>query len=231
MITRVIIRIYSGYSGFVLVVILVPKITQVIDFTMRKQPVQARSKALVESLLDATARLLVTSGYTPITTNKVAETAGVGIGSLYEYFPNKESLVAALIERNARDIIKKITVSMEVSLQMSHEKALRFWLESMVEALEERRDEVRVVITEVPFLQKMPLIQSTQQVLMNVALTAHQKANKQVEFTHPKAAVFHLTTMVSAAIINMVIHAPQNIPRAELLDELSELILRTMESS
>jgi len=208
---------------------LVPKSSQVIDFAMRKQPVQARSKALVESLLDATARLLVTSGYTPITTNKVAETAGVGIGSLYEYFPNKESLVAALIERNAKDIIQKITVSMEKSLQMEQEKALRFWLESMVDALEERRDEVRVVITEVPFLQKMPLIQSAQQVLLNLALTAHQKANKRVVFTYPKAAVFHLTTMVSAAIINMVIHPPQHIPRAQLLDELAELILRTMD--
>jgi len=99
----------------------------------------------------------------------------------------------------------------------------------MVDALEERRDEVRVVITEVPFLQKMPLIQSAQQVLLNLALTAHQKANKRVVFTYPKAAVFHLTTMVSAAIINMVIHPPQHIPRAQLLDELAELILRTMD--
>jgi len=85
----------------------VTKNTQVIDFSMRKQPVQQRSKALVTALLDATARLLVTIGYIAITTNKVAEKAGVGIGSLYEYFPNKESLVAALIERNSMEIVKK----------------------------------------------------------------------------------------------------------------------------
>lgn len=53
----------------------------------------------VTALLDATARVLVRRGYAACTTNLVAEVAGVGIGSLYEYFPNKEALVAALAER------------------------------------------------------------------------------------------------------------------------------------
>ena len=195
---------------------------------MRKQPVQQRSKALVAALLDATARLLVTMGYTPITTNKVAEMAGVGIGSLYEYFPNKESLVAALIERNSLEALQKIQLSMELALQMPHEAALRFWLEKMVDALDERRDEVRVIIFEVPFLREMPLMKTMPKTLMNVTFSAHQRANDRVQFTYPKAALYHLTTMVSAAIINMVVHPPQHISREVLLDELTELILRAM---
>ena len=195
---------------------------------MRKQPVQQRSKVLVTALLDATARLLVTIGYTPITTNKVAEKAGVGIGSLYEYFPNKESLVAALIERNSLETLQKIKQSMELALQMPHEAALRFWLEKMVDALDERRDEVRVIIFEVPFLREMPLMKTMPKTLMNVTFSAHQRANDRVQFTYPKAALYHLTTMVSAAIINMVVHPPQHISREVLLDELTELILRAM---
>ena len=204
------------------------KNTQVIDFAMRKQPVQQRSKALVAALLDATARLLVTIGYTPITTNKVAEKAGVGIGSLYEYFPNKESLVAALIERDSLEIVGKIQLSMELALEKPHEEALRFWLEKMVDALDERRDEVKVVIFEVPFLRQMPLLETMRKMLMNVTFAAHQRADERVHFTYPKAALYHLTSMVSAAIINMVVHPPQHLSREVLLDELTELILRAM---
>ena len=64
--------------------------------TPRKRPRQDRSKATVDSILDATARVLVRHGFDGLTSNAVAEIAGCSIGSLYQYFPNKEALVAAL---------------------------------------------------------------------------------------------------------------------------------------
>jgi AcrR family transcriptional regulator len=63
-------------------------------------PRQARSRALVEAVLEATARVLVERGYAGMNTNLVAERAGVSIGSLYQYFPNKDSLIVALHERH-----------------------------------------------------------------------------------------------------------------------------------
>jgi AcrR family transcriptional regulator len=65
----------------------------------RKPPRQARSAAMVELLLQAAARVLATESLGGFTTNRVAEVAGVSVGSLYQYFPNKSSLVAALIAR------------------------------------------------------------------------------------------------------------------------------------
>lgn len=66
----------------------------------RRRPVQARSAATVRAILDAAARVLATDGYDRTSTNRVAERAGVSIGSLYQYFPNKEALVAALIDEH-----------------------------------------------------------------------------------------------------------------------------------
>jgi AcrR family transcriptional regulator len=66
----------------------------------RKRPQQARSRAMVDSILDAAARVLRKHGYDDATTNRIAEVAGVSVGSLYQYFPNKEALVRALIERH-----------------------------------------------------------------------------------------------------------------------------------
>ena len=71
----------------------------------RKSASQARSRQTVEALLEATARVLVKDGYDRASTNKIAAVAGVSIGSLYQYFPNKEALIAALIERHAGEII------------------------------------------------------------------------------------------------------------------------------
>ena len=70
----------------------------------RKRPVQARSRQTVESILAAAARILAERGYLATTTNDVAEAAGVSIGSLYQYFPNKDSLLVALEERRLADV-------------------------------------------------------------------------------------------------------------------------------
>lgn len=59
---------------------------------------------MVERLLDGTARCLAERGLDATTTNHIAREAGVSIGSLYQYFPDKEALVEALLERLARDV-------------------------------------------------------------------------------------------------------------------------------
>lgn len=70
----------------------------------RKLPKQERSQATVEAILTATTRILSEEGYDHFTTNRVAELAGVSIGSLYQYFPNKEALIVALAEDYAKEI-------------------------------------------------------------------------------------------------------------------------------
>ena len=76
--------------------------------TPRKQPIQARSRQTVAAILQATAQVLMTNGYDGTTTNLVAEKAGVSIGSLYEYFPNKESLVAALASVHVAELMARV---------------------------------------------------------------------------------------------------------------------------
>ena len=75
------------------------------DANPRKRPRQARSRATVEAIVTAAAQVLIEQGYEGATTARVAERAGVSIGSLYQYFPNKEALIAALIERHAGEIV------------------------------------------------------------------------------------------------------------------------------
>jgi len=65
----------------------------------RKRPVQRRSRETVEAILDGAAQVFERHGYAAGTTNRIAERAGVSVGSVYEYFPNKDAIVVALAER------------------------------------------------------------------------------------------------------------------------------------
>jgi AcrR family transcriptional regulator len=66
----------------------------------RKSPSQERSRRTVDRILDAAARIFHECGYSGATTNDIADEAGVSVGSLYQYFPNKDALLVALTRRH-----------------------------------------------------------------------------------------------------------------------------------
>src|SRR5271170_1138813 len=74
----------------------------------RKNASQKRSRATVDALVEATARILVRDGFDKASTNRIAEVAGVSVGSLYQYFPSKEALVAAVIDRHSQEIMQTV---------------------------------------------------------------------------------------------------------------------------
>ena len=74
----------------------------------RKSPVQARSMASVEAILEATIQVLLTVGKEQLTTTRVAQRAGVSVGTLYQYFPNKSSLLQAALERHLNQVTQAL---------------------------------------------------------------------------------------------------------------------------
>ena len=91
----------------------------------RKNASQERSRLTVDALLEATARILVREGFDKASTNRIAEVAGVSVGSLYQYFPSKEALVAALIDRHNRQVMQAIQGELAEALKLSMEEAVR----------------------------------------------------------------------------------------------------------
>ena len=86
---------------------------------------------MVDAILEAAASVLAERGYAGTSTNLVAERAGVSVGSVYQYFPNKDSLVAALHERHAVQMAQVI----EAVLGAGYRVSLRSQIEAMVRAL------------------------------------------------------------------------------------------------
>lgn len=86
----------------------------------RKQPSQARSKVTVEAIFEASIQVLLHSGARGLTTGRVAERAGVSIGTLYQYFPGKEALLYALVSRH----LDKANTAVETACQQHRGKPL-----------------------------------------------------------------------------------------------------------
>ncbi|RXZ38817.1 TetR/AcrR family transcriptional regulator [Oxalobacteraceae bacterium CAVE-383] len=98
----------------------------------RKMPRQARSKAMVDTILDATARVLIERGYAKTNTNVVAELAGISVGSLYRYYPNKNALITALQERH---LAKMLGIFSDITANVPPDGSLAGDLQALINAL------------------------------------------------------------------------------------------------
>lgn len=76
------------------------KRNQTESLTLRKKPQQRRSQATIDTIFEATIQILLANGFDQTTTIQIAERAGVSVGSLYQYFPNKRALLAAIVRRH-----------------------------------------------------------------------------------------------------------------------------------
>lgn len=94
---------------------------------LRRRPVQQRSAQRVERMLDATAELVSELGYEALSTTAIARHAGVAVGSLYQFFPDKRAIVQALTQRNLERFMT------EVGAQLGDNDPAHWW--DVVDAL------------------------------------------------------------------------------------------------
>jgi AcrR family transcriptional regulator len=100
----------------------------------RKSPRQRRSRQTVDDLLDATARVLIRDGWDAASTNRIARAAGISVGSLYQYFPNKDALVVALTQRHAEQMLQMLARSAAELRGAPLRVAVATFVRAMVEA-------------------------------------------------------------------------------------------------
>lgn len=116
--------------------------------TLRKPPTQARALRTVETLFEATARILETEGEAGLNTNRVAERAGYSVGTLYQYFPDKQSLLVAMVRRERERVLRdqqQLLAEMATG-RLAPDEALRRYLLRLVQAFGRGRRAQRVLM-------------------------------------------------------------------------------------
>src|SRR5262245_54338542 len=91
----------------------------------RRLPQQQRAQHKIGLMFEATMRLIERDGLAALTTNAVAATAGVSIGTLYQYFSNKQALLDALVELELGAMSEKIAASFEGERPAAHGDRIR----------------------------------------------------------------------------------------------------------
>ncbi len=102
----------------------------------RRRPVQKRAQITVEAMLDAAIKLLKRAGSTSLTTNRIAETAGVSIGSVYQYFPDKQAIYRALHDRHIAQVDSVMRRRLLECADATLEELIGSMIDGMIEAHE-----------------------------------------------------------------------------------------------
>lgn len=121
------------------------KRSQAVGIT-RRIPRQARAEETVSAILEAAAQVLEAGGLAAFTTNAVAERAGVSIGTLYQYFADKQALLRALAERELRRTLTAVASALRGDPQAPGEQRVRAMVRALVNAFSGRQRARRAVI-------------------------------------------------------------------------------------
>src|ERR1700691_6781122 len=101
---------------------------------VRRRPRQRRAHQTVEAVLDAVSRVLKRDGVKAVTTNRIAEVAGVSIGSVYQYFPDKQAIFVALHRRHIDEIDRLVATKLVENANSPLEELIRSMVEAITDA-------------------------------------------------------------------------------------------------
>ena len=203
----------------------------------RKAPRQGRSQATVQAILDATARILVAGGYDRASTNRIALAAGVSIGSLYQYFPSKEALVASLVERHIDQMTAVIHKKLAELEHADITTAAREIVGAMLDAHLVDPKLHKVLMEQVPRtgrLEKVLGVEQQIEALVKMYLYA-RAAKGEIRCKNLDVAAFVLCNTVEgvthAAMLQHTVrsagaNALAALPRDALVAELSDMLVR-----
>lgn len=191
----------------------------------RKQPRQERAGATRRSILDAAAHVFADFGYAAGTTNRIAERAGISIGSLYQYFPNKDSILVELMNAHTREGFAAIQRHLAAGLPDSIEDTLRIFVRAVIDNHRDNPRLHRVLFEEAPRPPEFL-------VMLHQSEDAIVAAAEALLATHPDVRVAETATaarMVVATIESLVhrlIAGPRPIDPRSFEDELVGMLTR-----
>lgn len=194
----------------------------------RKRPNQARAKETVEAILRAAAHILRGEGYQRATTNRIAEVAGVSIGSLYQYFPSREAIINELLSEHAEEI-HRVQASVIAELAGAPlAVAVKRFIRSMIETHMKDPELHRVFSEQLPALGGIDRLREVLQPgtqMVRAYLTANKKTLRKVDVD---LATFVLVNAVEAITHGYALHQ-EGIDQERLVEEVSTLVVRYLE--
>ena len=192
----------------------------------RRKPSQDRAQVTVAAILEAAAEILVDVGYARASTNMVAARAGVSIGSLYQYFPNKDALFIALIEDHVRDIHPKMEALIGIldNYSLPLETVMRKSIEGIIDMHTGEPSLHRILMEEVPQPARLLKRQRENELHFAVLVEAKLRAHPEVQVRDYRIAA-HLIVQTIRALSQWLVHkGPHDFDRSRFISESVKMV-------
>jgi AcrR family transcriptional regulator len=184
--------------------------------------------AMFEALIDATAQLLPELGYARLTTNAIAERAGASIGSLYEYFPGKDALIALVVERMIERVMARLSTELDAILASRREDSVDLWIERIYLVIADERALIAALLREVPYTRQLEPVRALPDRLL--AFAERGRAAAGIALPQPTAALTLINNLVSTTVLQTVLDPPAGATRSELIALLTTHVKGLLES-
>lgn len=195
----------------------------------RKDPQQRRSELTVKSILQATIELAEAEGFLNLGTRRIAERAGVSIGSLYQYFPTVEAILLAIYEETASRVANKFRAKMLNYMHSPMEVVGAKSLQLLLKEYEDNQLILHRMVIEVPQLTLTPGVASFDRLLRAglriYFLQFSQLTNKDVE-----RVTFFLEIVIMGSLRNYLTNKPTQLSRTEFLQDLNKVLVSYVHS-
>ena len=196
-----------------------------IDVKPRKMPAQQRAKFTVKIIKEAAAHVLVAQGYKKFTTNKVAERAGVSIGSIYQYFPRKESLIAAIKQDHFIELRALMLDAYQITQDKSLEEVTRQFVLATIKGHMVAPDLHRVLSHELPELQVKEDDNRDGSIRLLVQQLFEQRKTELREDINIPLAAKMITKTIEHLVHEAVLFEPELFQLGDFSEELVHFIM------
>jgi AcrR family transcriptional regulator len=200
--------------------------------TPRKHASQDRSRATVNALIGATARILVREGFDKASTNRIAEKAGVSVGSLYQYFPSKEALVAAVIDRHGQETTQVARGALAEAAALPMKEAVRKLVAAAIEAHRIDPKLHRVLTEQIPRTKRLENAATFDRANYDVFRAFLEKHRHELRAVDLGLAAFVCVTSIEALAHTAVLHHSEFLSdeaTETLIEEATRLVVRYLQ--
>lgn len=190
----------------------------------RRRPRQSRSSMTVDAILEAAAILFAKDGFDATSTTRIAERAGVSVGSLYEYFPNKEALVAKLLKRHCDRMIERFSQKFRSAEGKPLDDVIAIFVEATHDAYAVDVRLHRVLLEQMGRVSKPHHLRCVSMAIVDLLEQALTMCGASVRRPSIRLAAFVVETTVEALTHRAILYAPEFF-NSDLNEELRVMAL------
>ena len=196
--------------------------------SLRKAPSQSRAQETVEAVLQATTRILKRDGNEKLNTNRIAEVAGISIGSLYQYFPGKEAILAMLVRRHLESKFAIVDRQLSKNPQAKIETVIHEIIDALVVSKGENSRFEQILEEQIPKLGALKAMKQLDDIMVSKIVAYLSPYKDEIRMENLDRSVFLIIMAVKGVLLGTNLERPElfrGSNRAGLVGELNHMVL------